>query len=118
MAGQGATLRAGASLVLVPTTVRTKKGEPVFTLKAEDFNVTDDGVPQKVRLEEDSGALPLALVVVLEVGGSGIDEARRLLVAGDDGGERSWVGCRGSWRWWSSIAKRRWRRIGRRVRMS
>ena len=71
-AGQTATLKAGASLVLVPTTVRTKKGEPVFTLKAEDFSVTDDGVPQEVRLEEDSGALPLALVVVLEVGGSGI----------------------------------------------
>lgn len=65
------TLQMRSTLVLVPTTVRTKGGEPVFTLKAEDFAVTDDGVPQNVRLEEDSGALPLALVVVVEAGGDG-----------------------------------------------
>lgn len=65
------TLQARSTLVLVPTTVRTKAGAPVFTLKAEDFNVTDDGVPQRLRLEEDSGALPLALVVVIEAGGEG-----------------------------------------------
>ncbi len=65
------TLSARSTLVLVPTTVRTKAGEPVFTLEAKDFVVTDDGVPQKVRLEEDSGELPLALVVVVEAGGDG-----------------------------------------------
>ena len=69
------TLSARSTLVLVPTTVRTKAGEPVFTLEAKDFVLTDDGVPQKVRLEEDSGALPLALVVVVEAGADG---ARKL----------------------------------------
>ena len=68
------TLSARSTLVLVPTTVRTKAGEPVFTLEAKDFVVTDDGVPQKVRLEEDSGALPLALVVVVEAGGDGANK--------------------------------------------
>ena len=62
------TLRTGTQLVLVPVSVRTKAGEPVFTLTAKDFVVTDDGVPQTVRLEEDSDALPLALVVVVEAG--------------------------------------------------
>ena len=65
------TLKSQSTLVLVPTTVRKKSGEPVFTLDAKDFIVTDDGVPQKVRLEEDTGALPLALVVVIEAGGDG-----------------------------------------------
>ncbi len=62
------TLKLGTSLVLVPAMVRTKAGEPVFTLQAKDFIVTDDGVEQKVRMEDDNGAEPLALVVVLEAG--------------------------------------------------
>ena len=60
------TLKLGASLVVVPTMVRTKAGEPVFTLTADDFVVTDDGVEQKARLEEDTGDQPLALVLVVE----------------------------------------------------
>ena len=63
-----ATLQLGTSIVLVPATVRTKAGEPVFTLDARDFLVTDDGVEQKIRLEEDTGAQPLALVLVVEAG--------------------------------------------------
>ena len=62
------TLSVRSTLVLVPTTVRTKGGEPVFTLTADDFVVTDDGVEQKVRLEEDTGEQPMALVVVVEAG--------------------------------------------------
>lgn len=65
------TITARSTLVLVPTTVRTKAGAPVFTLEAKDFVVTDDGAPQKVRLEEDSDKLPLALAVVVEAGGDG-----------------------------------------------
>ena len=64
-------LRVGSQLVLVPTLVATKRGEPVFTLTAADFAVTDDGVPQKLRLEPDAGSTPLALVVVVETGGAG-----------------------------------------------
>ena len=59
------------NLVLVPALVRTKAGAMVYTLKAGDFAVTDDGVPQRVTLEEDSGGEPLALVVVVEIGGAG-----------------------------------------------
>lgn len=75
------TLQMRSTLVLVPTTVRTKSGAPVFTLKAGDFAVTDDGVQQPVRLEEDAGSLPLALVVVVEAGGAGagrLDQYRGL----------------------------------------
>jgi VWFA-related protein len=64
------TFTTQSTLVLVPTLVTTKAGEPVFTLKAADFTVTDDGVPQKITVE-DNGGQPLALVVVVETGGVG-----------------------------------------------
>jgi VWFA-related protein len=82
MAGGGnALLRTGSTLVLVPALVKTKKGDPVFTLTADNFMVTDDGVEQKVRLEEDSGSQPLALVIVVETGSDGarfLDDYRDL----------------------------------------
>ncbi len=65
------TLTVQSSLVLVPAMVKTKSGELVFSLKADDFELTDDGVPQRLRLEEDTDRLPLALVVVVETGGQG-----------------------------------------------
>lgn len=65
------TLQATTTLVRVPTMVRTKSGEPVFTLKAPDFVVTDDGVPQAITVDEDIGSQPLALVVLLQTGGLG-----------------------------------------------
>jgi VWFA-related protein len=80
-AASGAVLRTGSTLVLVPALVKTKHGEPVFTLTADSFVVTDDGVEQKVRLEEDSGGQPLALVIVVETGGAGarfLDDYRNL----------------------------------------
>jgi VWFA-related protein len=59
------------TVVMVPALVRTRTGEMVYTLSAGDFKLTDDGVPQALKLERDSGGEPLALVVVLEVGGAG-----------------------------------------------
>jgi len=64
------TFTTGTTLVLVPTLVTTKSGEPVFTLTASDFAVTDDGAPQKITVE-DTGSQPLALVVAIETGGAG-----------------------------------------------
>lgn len=64
------TFATQTNLVVVPTLVTTKAGEPVFTLAAKDFTVTDDGVPQKITVD-DGGAQPLALVVLIETGGAG-----------------------------------------------
>jgi hypothetical protein len=58
-------------LVEVPVLVKTKGGQVVFELTADDFVVTDDGVPQQVRIEEDTDGRPLALAVVVETGGAG-----------------------------------------------
>jgi VWFA-related protein len=68
---QTATLTLGTSIVLVPALVTTKKGEPVFTLKADDFSLWDDGLQQTLRLEEDADKQPVALVIVVEAGGEG-----------------------------------------------
>lgn len=71
-ANPSATISVRSSLVVVPALVKTKSGQLVFTLKADDFTVKDDGVPQKLQLEEDTDSQPLALVIVVEVGGDGI----------------------------------------------
>jgi VWFA-related protein len=75
------SLRTQSTVVLVPALVRDGKGELVFTLNAGDFRVTDDGIEQQLTLDEDTGSEPLALVVVVEVGGAGrskIDSYRHL----------------------------------------
>jgi VWFA-related protein len=74
-------LRTQSTVVLVPALVRNAKGELVFTLKAADFRVTDDGIEQPLTLDDDTGSEPLALVVAVEVGGGGrakLDSYRHL----------------------------------------
>jgi len=71
-------LKKESSLVVVPALVRTKAGEMVFTLGADDFILTDDGIPQRLKLEPDTGGEPLALVVVIEAGGAGAREFEQL----------------------------------------
>jgi VWFA-related protein len=69
---QTTTITVSSNLVVVPALVRTRSGDLVYTLKAEDFLLTDDGIEQKLHLEEDTGDLPLALVVCVETGSSGV----------------------------------------------
>ncbi len=63
------TITARSNLVVVPALVRTKSGELVYTLQAKDFILTDDGVEQKLRLEQETGSQPLAMVVIVQTGG-------------------------------------------------
>ena len=63
------TLHTGTTLVVIPTLVQTSGKEIAFSLKADDFNVMDNGVLQKVTLEEGESR-PLALVVLLQTGGA------------------------------------------------
>jgi VWFA-related protein len=69
-----ATITTNSTLVLVPALVRDKRGNLVFTLTANDFALTDDGIAQKLTLEPDTGGEPLALVVDIEIGGAGTRE--------------------------------------------
>lgn len=72
--GQDTLLSTRSTLIVVPALVRNKAGELVFTLTAKDFVLTDDGIEQKLTLEEDTGGEPLALIVVVQTGGTGSRE--------------------------------------------
>ena len=65
-------LTVRTTLVMVPVLVTTKTGKVVFELTADDFVVTDNGVPQHFKLDEDTGSQPLALAIVVEMGGAGV----------------------------------------------
>jgi VWFA-related protein len=71
-AQQPPVITANSTVVLVPAMVTTKGGEPVFTLSASDFTLTDDGVRQPLTLEENTGEEPIALVVAIQTGGPGV----------------------------------------------
>jgi VWFA-related protein len=62
------TLHTTTTLVVVPTLVQNAGKEPAFSLSAGDFVLTDNGVPQKVTLEEETKR-PLSLVVLMQTGG-------------------------------------------------
>jgi VWFA-related protein len=76
--GQSYTLKTQANVVLVPTTVQTKHGEMIYGLKPEQFVVQDNGVPQAIRVDEDTDALGLSLVVVVQCSRSAVMEYAKL----------------------------------------
>lgn len=59
-------LRSNSNLVLVPVQIQTKKGDTLYGLKREQFVLEDNGVPQTIRLDEDTDARGLSLVVVVQ----------------------------------------------------
>jgi VWFA-related protein len=70
------TLTVRSTLVQVPVLVKTKGGQVVFNLVADDFLLTDNGAPQQLTLDQDTDSQPLALAIVVETGGAG---ARHLI---------------------------------------
>jgi VWFA-related protein len=70
MLAQDSAIRTNVHLVLVPTTVTSKRGDLIDGLSADDFIVTDDGVRQKVRMDtSDTVLAPVSLVVLLQSSG-------------------------------------------------
>jgi VWFA-related protein len=63
------TIRVTTNEVLVPTLVEKHNGEVVYGLKQGDFNLEDNGVPQKIRVQEEMDSAPVSLVVAVEEGG-------------------------------------------------
>jgi VWFA-related protein len=65
------TITVRSNLVLVPALVKTPGGNVVFTLGADDFILTDNGVRQILQAELDADSQPIALVVIVQTGGLG-----------------------------------------------
>ena len=77
------TLRVTTNEVLVPTLVeKTHGGGIVYGLKPSDFVVEDNGVPQKIRVQEEMDTAPVALVIALEEGREGWLEFDKLAKLG------------------------------------
>lgn len=72
------TLRSQANVVLVPATVRTKKGDVIYALKDTQFVVEDNGVPQTIHLDEDTDSLGLTMVVLVQCSRAAVAEYARL----------------------------------------
>jgi VWFA-related protein len=65
---QETTLRSQSNVVLIPALVKDQGGEIVYGLQAKDFIVEDDGVEQKVRLDEAPEGQPVSLVIAVQRG--------------------------------------------------
>jgi len=64
-----AVFQANSRLVLVPVTVTDNYGKTILGLHAQDFNILDDQIPQKI-LSFGNEDLPCSIGVVLDVSGS------------------------------------------------
>jgi hypothetical protein len=62
------TIRVETSEVLVPTLVEMPSGEIVYGLGPTDFQLTDNGVPQKLHVDDDLDNEPVSVVVAVEKG--------------------------------------------------
>jgi VWFA-related protein len=78
----GPTLRITTQEVLVPTLVEKKNGQVVYGLKADDFALEDNGVAQKVHVQEEMDTAPVALVIAVEQGGASVLEFNKFAKLG------------------------------------
>lgn len=62
-------LQSTSTFVFVPTRVRSSSGAPVRDLKAEQFRLFDEGVPQNV-LTVKTDDLPISLIILMQTGGA------------------------------------------------
>ncbi len=75
-------LRVTTTEVLVPTLVEKRGGGILYGLKPTDFVLEDNGVPQKIRVQEEMDTAPVALVVAVELGGVSVLEFDKLAKMG------------------------------------
>ncbi len=93
------TLHVTTNEVLVPTLVEGDD-KVVYGLKPSDFELTDNGVPQRLHVDEEMDNAPVALVMVVQQGRSAaleMDKVTRLgpllsLFLGNGNGEIALVG--------------------------
>ena len=62
------TFHVSTSVVIVPTLVEKKDGDILYGLRPSDFAVYDNGVQQKIHVDDDIDLQPVSLVVCVERG--------------------------------------------------
>jgi Ca-activated chloride channel family protein len=67
---QGEVLRISSNLVAVPVSVTDASGQPVSDLKAQAFQLEEDGKPQEVVTLGEPGKTPVELALLIDVSGS------------------------------------------------
>jgi VWFA-related protein len=75
------TFRVSTSVVVVPTLVEKRDGDVLYGLRPSDFSVFDNGVEQKIHVDDDLDTQPVSLVVCVERGRDAhleFDKIRRL----------------------------------------
>jgi len=75
---QQPSIRTESNLVLIPTLVRDAGTHAVLGLKASDFVVEDDGVPQTIRLDEAADPQPVSMVLAIQTGRTAAAEFPRI----------------------------------------
>ena len=80
--GQAPNLRVTTTEVLVPTLVEKTGGGILYGLKPDDFALEDNGVPQKIRVQDEMDTAPVAMVVAVELGGVSVLEFSKLAKLG------------------------------------
>ncbi len=80
--GESPSLRVTTTEVLVPTLVEKKGGGIMYGLKPSDFVLQDNGVPQKIKVQDEMDTAPVALVVAVELGGASVLEFDKLAKLG------------------------------------
>lgn len=64
-----ATFRADAQMVLIPVTVTDHKGKTITGLRAEDFTIFDEEMPQQI-VALSSNDVPCSVGLILDISGS------------------------------------------------
>jgi hypothetical protein len=67
------TISSATTLVAVPTLVRLPSGEFVKGLDAGHFHLLDNGIRQRVSMEDRENQ-PIAVAVLMQIGGEGSDQ--------------------------------------------
>jgi len=76
------TLRVTTTEVLVPTLVEKRGGSILYGLRQKDFVLEDNGVPQKIHVQEEMDTAPVSLVIAVELGGVSVLEFDKLAKMG------------------------------------
>ena len=72
------SLRTQANVVFAPTLVTDKAGKPIFGLHVKDFIIEDDGIEQKVSMDEAEPQEAVSLVIAIQSGRSALFEFQRM----------------------------------------